>query len=364
MRYKDDVVKSAEYMRMAIPLMAKQDAGFHPVSYSVWYEVVSGINPGLKAAIDEITGNGDVLDDAATDALFRQHIAEIDEQTAERVSSGFQQVLANVSQSTSEARDQTSRFSNSLEQWSEGVRDSGADTGLTEGITQLLGDTRDMHKAVVLLQDRLAESRQEIEMLRQEVSRARDEALADCLTGLVNRRGFDQALAQCLAEAEQEGKTPSILITDIDHFKTVNDTYGHLFGDKVICAIAQVLKQNIKGKDTAARYGGEEFVILLPDTPLQGALALAESIRATIEESRIKRVQDDVAISNITVSLGVASYRKNESVSDFFGRADHALYESKRQGRNRVTAESFNTTIGPRLSGLAFHTMPTPSAQP
>lgn len=340
MRYKDDAVKSAEYMRLAIPLMAKQSAGFHPVCYSVWYEVVSGINSGLKAAIEEITVKGDVLDDVTTAALFRKHIAEIDEKTAQRISSGFQQVLDNVSQSTSEARDQTSRFSNSLEQWSEGVKESETAPGLAEGITQLLGDTRDMHKAVVVLQDRLAESQHEIELLRQEVNRARDEALSDGLTGLTNRRGFDQALALCLAEAEQEGKTLSILITDIDHFKTVNDTYGHLFGDKVICAIAQILKQNIKGKDTAARYGGEEFVILLPDTPLPGALALAEFIRATIEASRIKRVQDNVVVSNITVSLGVASYRKNESVSDFVGRADQALYESKRQGRNRVTPES------------------------
>lgn len=345
MRYQDDVVKSAELMRMAIPLMAKQNAGFHPVSYSVWYEFVSGINPGLKAAIDEITGKGDVLDNATTAILFRKHIAEIDEKTAQRISSGFQRVLANVSQSTSEARDQTSRFSNSLEQWSEGVRESVIEPGLTEGITQLLGGTRDMHKAIVLLQGRLAESHHEIEILRQEINRTRGEALADGLTGLTNRRGFDQALAQCLSETGQEGKVPSILITDIDHFKMVNDTYGHLFGDKVICAIAQVLKQNIKGKDTAARYGGEEFVILLPDTPLQGALALAESIRATIEGSVIKRSQDNVVVSNITVSMGVASYRKNESASDFVGRADQALYESKRQGRNRVTSESSSATI-------------------
>lgn len=331
-------------MRMAIPLMAKQNAGFHPVNYSVWYEFVSGVNSELKTAIDKVFEKGDVLDDAATAALFRKHIAEIDEQTAQRVSSGFQQVLANVSQSTSEARDQTSRFSNSLEQWHEDVKGSVTESGLTEGITQLLGGTRDMHKAVVLLQDRLTESHHEIEILRQEVKRTQSEALSDGLTGLANRRGFDHALAQCMVEAEQEGKALSILITDIDHFKIVNDTYGHLFGDKVICAIAQVLKKNIKGKDTAARYGGEEFAILLPETPLQGALALAESIRKTIEGSQIKRTHDDVAVSNITVSLGVASYRKNESVSDFFGRADKALYESKRQGRNRVTSESFNAT--------------------
>lgn len=334
MRYKDDIAKSAEHMRLAIPLMAKQAAGFHPVSYSVWYEVVSGINSGLKAEVEEITGKGCVLDNATTAALFRKHIAEIDEKTAQRISSGFQQVLANVSQSTSEASDQASRFSNSLDKWS----GNAGETRLTEGVTQLKGEAHEMKLATMLLQDRLAESHQEIENLRQEVSRARGEALSDGLTGLTNRKGFDQAMAQCLSEAEQHGKMPSILIADIDHFKKVNDTYGHLFGDKVICSIADVLKKNIKGKDTAARYGGEEFVILLPDTPVHGALALAEYIRSTIEGSVIRRVVDNVAVSNITVSIGVASYRKNESVSDFIGRADQALYESKRQGRNRITS--------------------------
>lgn len=350
MRYREDAAKSAEYMRMAIPQMAKHKAGFHPVSYSVWYEVIAGINSDLKAAIDEITAHGEVLDNVTTTSLYRKHIADIDEETAKRVSSGFQHVLDDVSKSTSEARDQTSRFSHSLEQWSEGVKESEIYPELTESIMQLLGDTRDMQNAVLLLQDRLTESRHEIEKLRQEVSRARNEALADYLTGLANRRAFDQALADCLADAQQNGKALSLLVTDIDHFKTINDTYGHLFGDNVICAIAQVLKQNIKGKDTAARYGGEEFAILLPDTSLQGALALAESIRATIEGSRIKRVQDNVIVSNITVSLGVASYRKDESISDFLGRADHALYESKRLGRNRVTSELSIAAAGPRFS--------------
>ena len=187
------------------------------------------------------------------------------------------------------------------------------------------------------LRGRLDDSRREIEQLRQEVDKAREDALADGLTGLSNRKGFDKALAACLSAAEPEDEGPSLLITDIDFFKRVNDTYGHLFGDKVIRAVAQILKDNVKGKDTAARYGGEEFVILLPDTPVEGARHLAEKVRATVERCRIKRTDNNQAVANITVSLGVASYREGESANEFMARAESALYDSKNQGRNRVT---------------------------
>jgi diguanylate cyclase len=126
-------------------------------------------------------------------------------------------------------------------------------------------------------------------------------------------------------------------MTDIDFFKKVNDTYGHVFGDKVIRVVAQTLKDNVKGKDLAARYGGEEFVILLQDTPANGARILAERIRTAVENGRIRRAGNDESIAKITISLGVASYRAGESASDFIERADKALYESKIQGRNRVT---------------------------
>ncbi|MBI5108197.1 MAG: GGDEF domain-containing protein, partial [Rhodocyclales bacterium] len=127
------------------------------------------------------------------------------------------------------------------------------------------------------------------------------------------------------------------LMADIDHFKQVNDTYGHVFGDKVLRAVAQILQDNVKGKDTAARYGGEEFIVLLPDTPLEGARQLAERIRGIVERCRIKRSGDQGAVANIMVSLGAASLRGGERATDFIARADAALYTSKTSGRNRVT---------------------------
>jgi len=335
LKYNDSMEKSAEYLRQALPFMSRQATALHPVSYAVWYEYVAGNNPSLKAAIDGLTQAGAVLDEKTTAELFRKHIAELDAEMAERVSAGFQKIMADMSHSASQAGDHADQFGSVLEQWSEGLAE--AQPGAEGGVDEMLQHTRNMQGSISSLKGRLDDSRREIEQLRQEVNKAREDALADGLTGLTNRKGFDMALTGCLAASANEEQGPSLLMTDIDFFKKVNDSYGHLFGDKVIRAVAQILKDNVKGKDTAARYGGEEFVILLPDTPLEGARHLAEKIRSAVEKFRIKRTDKNEAVANITVSLGVTSYRGGESGSDFVARADAALYASKHGGRNRVT---------------------------
>ncbi|MBS1227056.1 MAG: hypothetical protein H6R17_333 [Proteobacteria bacterium] len=336
-RYRETVNQSAEYLRLSLPLMSRQAAALHPISYAVWYEYVAGINPPLKAAIDELSKDGAVLDEASTAELFRKYIAEIDEKTAQRLRAGLHKVLSDMAQSAAHAEDRAELFGQELAQWSEELGGSAADPSVVEGIDRLLFGTREMQGAIAALKERLDESQNEIEMLRQEVGRAREEAIADSLTGLVNRRGFDLALAACLAAIDLAEHGPCLLIADIDHFKKVNDAYGHLFGDKVICSVAKILKANIKGRDTAARYGGEEFVVLLPETTLDGACALAEKIRTTIEASRIRRADNRQEIAQITVSFGVAGYCAGETAREFIDRADGALYVSKNQGRNRVT---------------------------
>lgn len=334
-RYSEGPEESAEYLRQALPLMSKQSAGLHPVSYAIWYEYVSGSNPALRAAIEEELKKGSALDDSLTNMLYRRFVAEIDEEQAERISSSFKRVLTDINRSARQAGEQAGKFGNSLERWSESLSHQG-ETVL--GIDELLGDTRSMQSTVSQLQEELLASQRQIEQLKQDVSRAREDALVDSLTGLANRRGFEQSLSACLEGARlANAVAPCLLIADIDHFKRVNDTYGHIFGDKVIRSVAQVLHQSIKGKDMAARFGGEEFVVLLPDTPLRGAQSLAESIRTTIENGRIRRNDKDKMLAQVTISLGVTSYHPGELASEFIARADQALYASKEQGRNRVT---------------------------
>lgn len=334
-RYKETIAQSAEYLRLAIPMMSRQPVPFHPVSCCLWYEYVAGINPPLRAAIDELLGRGEAIDEAVADELFRTYVTERDQRVAHRVAAGFRKVMADVSQDAASAGASAHRFGTTLARWSE--EQEAAATVPSAEIDTLLSGTREMQAAITTLQSRLDASQREIEKLQQEVSRAREEALADELTGLMNRRGFETALASCLAAETPGGHGPCLLFADIDHFKRVNDTYGHLMGDKVLRAVAQILRANVKGKDTAARFGGEEFVVLLPDTRIEGARSVAEKIRATIEACRIRRTDTREEMAQVTVSFGVAGYCPGESAESFLARGDAALYAAKCQGRNCVT---------------------------
>ena len=132
----------------------------------------------------------------------------------------------------------------------------------------------------------------------------------------------------------------ALVLADVDHFKQINDTFGHVLGDKVLRSIAGIFRDSIKGRDIAARIGGEEFALLLPQTTLEGARTVAEQIRSTISRGRICRDQNRETIGTITVSLGVAAGAPGESLDTLMFRADQALYAAKRAGRNQVCVES------------------------
>nr|WP_255593968.1 diguanylate cyclase [Acidovorax sp. sic0104] len=161
------------------------------------------------------------------------------------------------------------------------------------------------------------------------------QARTDALTGLLNRRGFETQMAFAVALARRSGRPLSIITVDVDHFKRVNDTYGHEAGDEVLRRLARTLEVRLRTSDVVARLGGEEFVALLPDTDLAGAKAIAQTLVIAMDE------QHDPVVGHITVSAGVASMQGlHDEGSDMLRRADAALYTAKGQGRNQVCVES------------------------
>lgn len=341
MVYRDTVERSTEYLRQALPLMARQEAALHPVSYAVWYDYVAQHTPALRAAVDRCLQRDGRLDEASTEALYRQHIAEVDPRTAQRVADGFQKILTGMAESAAQAGDETARFGSSLSRLSEALG-SGTAAHDAEALAEMLQGTRQMTQAVEALQSRLEESQHEIGLLREEVRRARSESLLDSLTGLANRRAFDERLATCLATADfaQAQRTPCLVVSDIDHFKHINDSYGHGFGDQVLRAVGQVLKTCAPQESLAARIGGEEFAILLPGAGLDEARSLAEKVRRAVAGSRIRRHGTQETLARVTLSLGVTLHRTGEGVREFLERADQAMYASKSAGRDRVTVAS------------------------
>ncbi|MBL8020866.1 MAG: diguanylate cyclase [Leptospirales bacterium] len=164
----------------------------------------------------------------------------------------------------------------------------------------------------------------------------RDLATSDPLTGIWNRRVFFEHLDMEIERSRRYGTPLSILVLDLDHFKLVNDTYGHQAGDAVLVSFSHLLKRNTRRTDMVGRTGGEEFMVILPDTALAGAVKTAEKLRQDFESSPV-HFKDDII--KTTVSIGCAEYQKSEPFDDFYGRVDRLLYRAKNAGRNQVAAD-------------------------
>jgi two-component system, cell cycle response regulator len=157
--------------------------------------------------------------------------------------------------------------------------------------------------------------------------------LIDPLTGLGNRRRFDQALATEISRTRRTGETLCAFMADFDHFKSVNDDFGHEAGDELLVAFAEMLRRQMRAAEVVARIGGEEFVVLMPHTDLEQGMAIAERIRGMTTAVRI-----DAMPRGVTASFGVAELAVGEEGSVFMRRVDKALYEAKHSGRDRVVA--------------------------
>jgi diguanylate cyclase len=331
--YDEGIERSTELLRRALPLMSRQAAGLHPISYAVWYDYVAQTNPALHAAVDELIARDGQLDESSTRELFRRHVADMDTETAQRMTDGFAQVLAGMAQTARTADDQTASFGQSLNRLSAEL-EAGAEPE-PAALAEVLAGTHQMQQAMGQLRSRLDDSQREIERLREEVRRARHDATVDALTGLANRRAFDQQLAACLV-APQDVLGPCLLVGDIDHFKSINDTWGHGFGDHVLRAVAEALKALAPKDSLVARVGGEEFALLMPAAQLADAQVLAEKIRQRIGAARIRRQGSDETVARVTLSLGVVRHQPGEAAHALVERADRALYAAKAAGRDCV----------------------------
>lgn len=160
-------------------------------------------------------------------------------------------------------------------------------------------------------------------------------ATIDELTGLYNRRWLMEMLPRQMQRSRGDGAPLALLMIDGDHFKRINDTFGHAAGDQVLRGLARMMTNSVRPTDPVARYGGEEFVIVLSDTDLTGARAVAGRIRKTVTKAATADVTGE-SLPAVTVSIGVAQMLDSETMDEFIARADAALYLAKRNGRNRV----------------------------
>ncbi len=330
---------SADLLRRTLPLMSRHAAGYSPDSYELWYEYVRGGNPALREELDALVNACERLSHQLTFELHQKHLADRTEETTRQAGAGLLELMHTVRSSVAAASSDATEFDAQLAAFGEGLATAGSTEDMRQHVDTMRGDVDRMNRSLSTLNDRLEASHREVARLQKELRRARDEASLDPLSGILNRRGFEAEIRRLCAAASASGSPFCVVMIDIDHFKRINDTYGHPFGDQVIRAVGQVLSQLTQRKDVAARYGGEEFALLLPETPLTGARDVAERLRGAISRGHIKRGNDGEPVGNITVSAGVAQYVNGEDPTSLVARADRALYASKQSGRNRVTVD-------------------------
>lgn len=329
---------AAEYLRLALPLMTRHCVPATPKNYTVWYTYVSGESPELSAEIDKLVADGKTFTPEINARIYRQFIEGRDVEIIENVRCGLSKLLGEIGRSLNEAGNDAHAFHDVLGNFANETSDGSNIGGMNELLSTLIEETRSMRAATGRLQNNFETKNKEIEELHEQLKAERQRAVTDPLTGLMNRAGLMDEMEAAVEESAEHGSPLCIVMLDIDHFKAINDTHGHLIGDRVIRFVAQVMQKNTKGKDIAARYGGEEFTVLLPDTPINGAQTVAEKIRASVAQAQLVRADNKKPLGQITLSAGVASYQPGEDIMDFIDRADQALYRSKTEGRNRVSA--------------------------
>ncbi|MCU0843023.1 MAG: GGDEF domain-containing protein [Thiobacillaceae bacterium] len=326
------------YAGKTIDLLLTHRIAPSPPHYAVGYTYWSGGVSEIRRTLDEMLQAGRSLDELLLRDLYDRFIVPDQFDRYRGMRSGLQQILQAMLQALQTASCGAAEFRDVLET---NIRHLGAepDAQTLQAIAAellsaaTLANERNQH-----LQHDLVTTQKEMETLRDELEQHRRAAMIDPLTGLFNRRAMQQLLQDLLAEDPPPPLT--MLLLDIDHFKHINDSYGHAVGDVVIRHVADTLRKSIRGEDIGVRYGGEEFIVLLPRTGLEGAVTVAEAIRGRVAALRLVRRQDNYALDPFTISIGVAERRHDDDQESLFHRADQALYLSKSEGRNRVTAET------------------------
>jgi diguanylate cyclase len=343
-RYEQSPAGSAELLRLIIPRIREHGGHFSPWAYAVWYEHLAGINPPLTEAIEARLRSTPTVDRMEILAFYGDFIQASEQRTLAQLQAGIVGLLRKLGEIASHSSEGTAEYHRALtehEQDLAGIVDTKALQGLLEAMK---ASTTTVRLKTSMLQLEIDAGRQRMESLHEQLNSLKDEAETDPLTLLRNRRGLDNACERLYGSAEASCRGAALVLLDIDHFKQINDGHGHLVGDQVLRVLAGVIASSVKGRDVAVRFGGDEFLVLLPATPIRGAVAVAEDIRTCFGGKVIQAPDTRSGLEQPALSAGVAAAGENETILQLLHRADQALYRAKATGRNRVCIADDDTS--------------------
>ncbi len=310
-----------------------------PQNYTIWYEYLSEENPAVKEAVNRLMLEKGKFSDEVAKQIYNEFFSHEKEGKAIRetnrlVQKSMEAVLKELRLSSTGLTE----YSDRLEGFADGAEDLDNDA-FHSMVRQVVDETRDMSKRSMHLNESLIQASAEIDDLRKRLENVEQEALTDPLTGIANRKRFDNELIKATDDAVKNKTKLCLVMSDIDHFKKFNDTHGHLFGDQVLKLVANTLDTGVEKAALTARYGGEEFGIILPGTAISHAIQIANRLRESVSSKKLVKRNTGDDVGKITMSFGVAQFDYDEDPMSLVSRADNALYGAKEAGRDQVKYE-------------------------
>jgi diguanylate cyclase len=311
-----------------------------PKSYELWYRFAAEENGSLSAEVKSRLKQSGMLTRKDIDEIFSAHIAPPDsgekvDQLGSRIAEEIEQVMTMIGAAEGSALS----YSANLTDASERLGTARDREGVRTVVESLVLSTKEMETNNLKLQEQLQTMWEEVGKLRRELDTIRNESLTDTLTTLGNRKFFNASLERAIRECHAARQPLALMMADVDHFKRINDTFGHVVGDRVLRFVASTIKESVGSPAIAARYGGEEFAIILPRTTLAAAIELAERLRLAVMRAELVKQSTGEKHSRVTISIGAAELEARTSPQALIEAADVCLYAAKRSGRNCVVGE-------------------------
>jgi diguanylate cyclase len=325
----------------ALDLMRLHGVPPTSANYEVWLGYRLGRNQSLREAVDARIGSGEGFTTEFNDEIHERFFTGLGASAqiilaGERIARDLSQVVSFLRQ----AEEKSGDYGRTLESAATDLNRGLAPEQIRQIVSSLAAATLDMANHNKNLNEQLHRSTQEVETLRSSLENARVESLTDSLTGLANRRMFDETLKMRIEEARAQHTELCLVLCDIDYFKRFNDTWGHHTGDQILRFLASAMQAHARPDVLVARYGGEEFAMIMPRVNARAAVQVAETLRTAIQAKRLRRRSTNEDLGQVTVSMGIARLQPGDTPQGLIERSDACLYASKRNGRNQVTSDA------------------------